>query len=194
MNNKLNTFQRVRELEGWAAVAFATTLVERMSPNFRLFCQACEFEGNEQFEKSLNVIWEWLSQQKMKVNWATHIEKVEEMTPDAADFDSYGVFPAIDAAISLTSTMYLAKQDDLQGAVVVSKLSQGSVEAFIEATSEEELSAQDIKAHPLMQWEIGFQNALLDFLSTAKRNTDSVKALREMATVDGISNIGIERE
>lgn len=193
--SKLNTFQMVRELSGWKAIAFATTLVERMAPNFALFCQVTDVEGNEQFRKTLNVIWEWLGQQrKMKVNWATHLEKVEAMTPDAADYDTYGVYPAIDAAISLSSLIMLIKDDDPQGAVVVSKLSQGSVEAFIDATSEEELDNQAIKSHPLMQWEIQFQQALLELLADSKPGNETVSTLKDMATQDGISNIGIERE
>ena len=35
---KLNTFGRVRALEGWKAVAFGAALLERMLPNYTLFC------------------------------------------------------------------------------------------------------------------------------------------------------------
>ena len=191
MNNKLNIFQQVRDLEGWRAVAFAATLVERMYPNYALFCQACEYEGEQQFRKTLNSIWEWLAVPKAKINSAVHLEKIELATPDSADFDNFGVYPAIDAAISLSSILLLMMGEDEQGAVVVSKLSQGSVEAFVDATEEQQ---EDIKQHPLMQWEIAFQQDLLAFLDSAKSNADSVKTLKQMATEEGISNIGIEME
>ena len=191
MNNKLNIFQQVRDLEGWRAVAFAATLVERMYPNYALFCQACDYEGEQQFRKTLNSIWEWLAVPKAKINSAVHLEKIELATPDSADFDNFGVYPAIDAAISLSSILLLMMGEDEQGAVVVSKLSQGSVEAFLDATQEQQ---EDIKQHPLMQWEIAFQQDLLALIGSTKTNADTVKALKKMATEEGISNIGIEME
>lgn len=194
MNKKLNIFQQVRDLEGWRAIAFAATLVERMAPNYALFCQACEYEGAEQYRKTLNAIWEWLSVPKTKLNTAVHLEKIELVTPDAADFDNYGVFPAIDAAISLSSILLLMMGEDQQGAVVVSKLSQGSVEAFLEATQgeQEDVSADIIKAHPLMQWEIMFQQELLEMITQGITGAETVKQLKQLALQEGISNIGIE--
>lgn len=192
MDNKLNTFQRVRELEGWHAIAFAATLIERMKPNYDLFCQVTEFADPSQFAKSLNAVWEKLSTPKAKINFAVQLEKVEDVTPDSVDFDTYGVFPAIDASISLASTIMLIMEEEPQGAVITSKLSQGCVEAFVEATTEQELTPQDIKAHPLMQWEVGFQQELLDNLQNMQPGAKSCQILKAMATEDGVSNIGIE--
>lgn len=193
MSNKLNTFQRVRELQGWHSVAYAATLIERMQPNYQLFCQVTEYADPAQFRKTLDLVWEWLATPKAKINLAVQQERIEEATPDALDFDNFGVYPAIDAAISLASALLLMSGDEPQGAVVVSKLSQGGVEAFIEATAESEITDLEIKQHPLMQWEIAFQQELLDLILTLKSSADSVKTLKTMATLDGVSNIGIER-
>lgn len=189
---KLNTFQRVRTLEGWQAVAFGATLVERSLPNYLLFCEVCEFGDAEQYRNSLNAVWDWLANPKAKLNLAVHLERIEEATPDANDFDTYGVYPAIDLCMSFAALLQLMMGEDAQGAVVISKLSQGSVEAFIEATSEDELDAKQIKAHPLMQWEVAFQNELLDLVETLPRDKNSITALRTMAVEEGISNIGLE--
>jgi len=192
MSQKLNTFQRVRELESWKAVAFAATLLERMLPNYLLFCDVTEYEGAGQYRKTLNSIWEWIGVPKTKLNLAAQLEKVEELTPDASDYDFYGVYPAIDVAISLSSTLLLMQGEDETGAVIVSKLSQGSVEAYIDASAEVELSSQEIKQHPLMVWEVELQNELLDVLSSAKRTPALVKQLKQLATEEGVSNIGLE--
>ena len=112
--------------------------------------------------------------------------------PDASNFDNYGVFPAIDMAMSLSATILLIQGEDPQGAVVVSKLSQGGVEAFIEASSEQDISDLDIKQHPLMQWEIETQQELLVFLSKCPKNAQSCKQLKQLATAEGMSNIGLE--
>jgi uncharacterized protein YjaG (DUF416 family) len=193
LSNKLNTFQRVRELEGWHAVAYAATLIERMQPNYQLFCQVTEYTDPSQFRKTLDLVWEWLAIPKAKINLAVQQERIEDATPDAQDFDNFGVYPAIDAAISLASVLLLMAGDEPQGAVVASKLSQGGVEAFIEATAEAEITDLEIRQHPLMQWEIAFQQELLDMILSLKSGAESVKSLRQMATQDGVSNIGIER-
>jgi uncharacterized protein YjaG (DUF416 family) len=191
LKKKLNVFQQVRELEGWHAVAFSATLLERMLPNYVLFCEATGFAEPAQYRNSLNSIWEWLAVPEAKINFSVQLEKVEDAVPDAVDFDNYGVYPAIDMAMSLSATILLIQGEDPQGAVVVSKLSQGGVEAFIEASTEEDISDVDIKQHPLMQWEIDTQQELLIFLSTCAKNSESCKQLKQLATAEGMSNIGL---
>jgi uncharacterized protein YjaG (DUF416 family) len=191
LKKKLNIFQQVRELEGWHAVAFSATLLERMLPNYVLFCEATEFADPAQYRNSLNSIWEWLAVPKAKINFSVQLEKVEDAVPDAVNFDNYGVYPAIDMAMSLSATILLIQGEDPQGAVVVSKLSQGGVEACIEASTEEDISDVDIKQHPLMQWEVETQQELLIFLSTCAKNSESCKHLKQLATAEGMSNIGL---
>jgi uncharacterized protein YjaG (DUF416 family) len=192
LNNKLTVFQQVRELSGWQAVAFSATLLERMFPNYQLFCEATEFADAGLYRNSLNTIWEWLATPKAKINFAAQLEKVESVVPDAKDFDNYGVYPAIDVAMSMSACILLIQGEDLQGAVVVSKLSQGGVEAFIEATAEAELSDAEIRQHPLMQWEISLQQELLVLLEKEPKNSQTCKLLKSLATQEGMSNIGIE--
>ena len=192
MNHKLNIFQKVRELEGWQAVAFSATLLERMLPNYVLFCEATEFADPAQYRNSLNSIWEWLAVPKAKINFSAQLEKIEEAVPDAVDFNNYGVYPAIDVSMSMSATILLIQGEDPQGAVVVSKLSQGGVEALIEASSEEDITSADIKQHPLMQWEIETQQELLILLKNNRKNAETCKKLKALATSEGMSNIGLE--
>ncbi|WP_088332684.1 YjaG family protein [Lacimicrobium sp. SS2-24] len=189
---KLTTFARARQLSGWQAIAFGATLLERSLPNYQLFCEVTGFADPQQYRNTLDGIWDWLANPKAKLNLAVQLEKTEQAVPDAADFDNFGVYPAIDVGISLTSLLLLMMDEDPQGAVVISKLSQGSVEAFIEASSDAALGNDEIKAHPLMQWEIAFQQELLDKLEQIQRNKDSMQALKRMAVEEGITNIGLE--
>lgn len=192
LQKKLTIFQEVRDLQGWQAVAFAATLLERMLPNYTLFCEVTEFADPSLYRNSLDAIWDWLSSPKAKINFAAQLEKIEAAVPDAADYDNYGVFPAIDVAMSMSAIILLIQNEDLQGAVVVSKLSQGGVEAFIEATSESTISDAEIKVHPLMQWEIETQKELLDLIKQHPHNASTCKLLKAFATEPGMSNIGIE--
>lgn len=190
MQSKLNTFARVRELSDWKAIAFGAALVERMLPNYQLFCETSGFDDEGVNRKCLDLIWEWLRTPRSKINFGVHLERVEEATPDIQDHDSYGVYPAIDAAIALGALVNLVLKQDEQGAVVVSKLSQGSVEAFLLLT--EEANDDTVKQHPLMQFEVDTQQELLNELQTLARKPEALNAYKALALEAGISNIGLE--
>ncbi|OFI36125.1 hypothetical protein BFC17_09265 [Alteromonas lipolytica] len=190
LTTKLSTFAQVRALEGADAIAFSAALLQRMVPNYQLFCELTEFAEPDTLSKCLELIWESLCSPKSKINFATQLEKVEEATPDVADYETYGVYPALDAAIAMSSAINLIMKVDLHGAVVVSKLSQGSVEAYLLATGEAD--EDNVKAHPLMQFEIAIQQELLDAVSTKAPMTQKVATLKNIAASEGISNIGLE--
>ncbi len=189
-DNKLNTFARVRALTGWQAVAFSAALLERMLPNYLLFCELTGFDDGKACRTCLDLIWESVKAPKSKINVAVQLDKVEEATPDTAEFDNFGVYPAIDAAIALAAALNLIKGDDPQGAVVVSKLSQGSVEAYLLHTGE--ATDDDVKQHPLMQFEVEVQQELLAIAEAGGARAEVASALKTAALEAGISNIGIE--
>ncbi len=190
MTTKLSTFAQVRALEGADAIAFSAALLQRMVPNYQLFCELTEFAEPDTLSKCLDLIWESLCSPKSKINFATQLEKVEEATPDVSDYDSFGVYPALDAAIAMSSAINLITKVDPHGAVVVSKLSQGSVEAYLLASGE--ATEDDVKVHPLMQFEIAIQQELLDAVTTKAPMTQKVSKLKTIAASEGISNIGLE--
>lgn len=196
LNKKLSLFQEVRELPPWRAVAFGCALLERMVPNYRLFCSATHFADSKTMDNLLQILWSWVIDPKARINFEVQLEKLEEITPDTQDFDHFGVYPALDCAMSMTALFHLLNKEDEQGAVVVCKLSQGSVEAFIDFTepdiSESEVRNQLVKQHPLMQWEISTQTEILDYVKNHERSKETVKALRDLALQEGMSNIGIE--
>tara|TARA_Y100001001_G_scaffold32109_1_gene26698 strand:+ start:465 stop:1046 length:582 start_codon:yes stop_codon:yes gene_type:complete len=190
LTTKLSTFAQVRALEGADAIAFSAALLQRMVPNYQLFCELTEFAEPDTLSKCLDLIWESLCSPKSKINFATQLEKVEEATPDVSDYDSFGVYPALDAAIAMSSAINLIMKVDPHGAVVVSKLSQGSVEAYLLASGE--ATEDDVKIHPLMQFEIAIQQELLDAVTTKAPMTQKVSKLKTIAASEGISNIGLE--
>lgn len=190
MTTKLSTFAQVRALEGADAIAFSAALLQRMVPNYQLFCELTEFAEPDTLSKCLDLIWESLCSPKSKINFATQLEKVEEATPDVSDYDSFGVYPALDAAIAMSSAINLIMKVDPHGAVVVSKLSQGSVEAYLLASGE--ATEDDVRMHPLMQFEIAIQQELLNAVTTKAPMTQKVAKLKTIAASEGISNIGLD--
>lgn len=190
MTEKLSTFAQVRALEGADAIAFSAALLQRMVPNYQLFCELSEFAEPDTLHKCLDLIWESLCSPKSKINFAIQLEKVEEATPDVSDYDSFGVYPALDAAIAMSAAIHLLMKVEPHGAVVVSKLSQGSVEAYLLATGE--ATDDDVKGHPLMQFEIAIQQELLSAVTSNAPMTQKVATLKSIASSEGISNIGLE--
>lgn len=186
---KLSTFARVRQLEGWRAIAFSAALLERMLPNYTLFKEVTGYDDEGVCVNCLALLWESVRSPKSKINFALQLEKVEVATPDTADYDTFGVYPAIDATIGLAAAVGLALKQDLQGAVVVSKLSQGSVEAYLLASGVED---DEVKGHPLMVFEVELQNAMLDVLEKNGSPLGTCDELKALALEEGISNIGLE--
>lgn len=197
-DNKLSTFQQVRDLSKKPAVAFSAALLQRMLPNYQLFCEITksldnddgdkEFGDKELAAKLVDLIWEWLSAPKAKINIAVQLEKLEEVTPDVENFDTFGVYPALDFCMALTATLQLISDEEPNGAVMVAKLSQGGVEAYLLALSDADLTNEEVKQDPLMQFEIETQ---LEVLAMCKNKAIDFKVLRAEMKAQAMSNIGI---
>lgn len=187
---KLTTFAQVRQLSGWHAQCFGVALLSRMVPNFTLFAELTEHESPDILQKVIGLLWEGLSSPKSKVNYALQREKVEDAAPDIAQFDMFGVYPANDACMATVALLSLFNGDDPQGAVVVSKLSQAGVEAYL--LSSGEADDETVKSHPLMEFEIQVQQALLNLLQTSPAGKATAVAAKELAVEEGITNIGVE--
>jgi uncharacterized protein YjaG (DUF416 family) len=188
MSEKLSTFQQVRDLSKKPAVGFSAAMLQRMLPNYQLFCEVSEFGDAEFAEKVVNLVWEWLTAPKAKINIAVQLEKLEEITPDVENFDTFGVYPALDFCMAATATLQLISDEEPNGAVMVAKLSQGGVEAYLLALAETDLSNQEVKADPLMQFEIETQ---LEVLAMCKNRAVDFKQLRAEMKAQGMSNIGV---
>lgn len=187
---KLNTFARVRQLDYWQAVCFSAALLSRMTPNFSLFAHVINHESPDLLDKVLDLIKESLVSPKSKINFALQLQKVEDAAPDLNDYDLFGVFPANDACMAMVATLNLVSREDIAGAVVVSKLSQGSVEAYL--LNSGEASDETVKTHPLMMYEVAIQNELLDLVESAPKNKHTLQQCLKMALEENMTNIGIE--
>lgn len=193
-DNKLTTFGQIRELKSPKDVLFSCALMQRMLPNYKMFSELNEFGDPHLAQSTLNLIWEWCMSPQSKFNAAVQLEKLEEIIPEIADFDNFGVYPALDFCMALSCALQGFTKEHEHAAVTIAKLSQGSVEAYIIASSEEELSNEAIKTHPLMEYEIATQLSLLDFCMNNKMTKDLVKELRADLLAEKVSSLGIEFE
>lgn len=186
------------KLSQWQQVAFCAALLERMIPNYQMFSEHTEFGNFKILRNQLDLIWQWLDKaNRCKINYDAQIAKLEEQVPDPELFDFLGVFPALDSAMALMSLFQAMQDPESDGFINVSKLSENSVSYYVELslaqqideiTPEEDeimISEQQIREHPLMQWEIATQNELFDFLTSASENKASCVKAKALVLEEG---------
>ncbi|QLE84754.1 DUF416 family protein [Shewanella sp. Scap07] len=197
MSNKPGFFKRLKALEPEQKKLFAIALCQRMYPNYQLFSEVCEFGDAQVLDTALNLLWQSMYDRKLKLNIDVYLERLDVNTPEPSDFDVYGVYPAMDAAVALTSLLSAMQskiEDDMTN---ISKLSSATVANYIEATLEDELSEAELDdyifSHPVMVEEKALQSSLLEIVEdNPKMTPDFIKALRKEIVQAGVSNIGIE--
>ena len=196
MSNKLGFFKRLKALELEQKKLFAIALCQRMYPNYQLFSEVCEFGDPQVLDTALNLLWQSMYDKKLKLNIDIYLERLDLNTPEPSDFDVYGVYPAMDAAVALTSLLSALQSKVEDDIINISKLSSSTVANYIEATIEDEMDEATLDEfifnHPVMVEEKELQASLLDIIEqNPKISADFVKGLRKEIIETGVSNIGI---
>lgn len=178
----------------WQQQAFSAAMVERMFPNYQLFSQSFDFGDFTVLRNQLDLVWQKLGPSQLKINIEVQLEKLEENIPDVEDFDSFGVFPALDACMALSALLQSISDREVDGVEHVSQLSINSVGAYVELMLDQ--SCEDIEKaiaeHPLMQWEIETQQELYWLVMKEPESPKTIKAIKDLVLSEGISNLGIE--
>ncbi|MDO6640107.1 YjaG family protein [Shewanella sp. 5_MG-2023] len=200
MSNKPGFFKRLKALSLPQKQLFATALCQRMLPNYALFSEVCEFGEPKVLSTVLDLLWQSQYDKKLKFNYDIHLQRLDENTPEPADFEAYGVYPAMDAAVALSTLLGGIQAKIEEDITNVSKLSSSTVANYIEAISIEELEdvmnedvvEEFVFNHPVMQEEKHLQGMLLDVIEeTIKITPEFIKELRKEIIDAGVSNIGI---
>lgn len=196
MSNKPGFFKRLKALELEQKKLFAIALCQRMYPNYQLFSEVCEFGDPQVLDTVLNLLWQSMYDKKLKLNIDIYLERLDLNTPEPSDFDAYGVYPAMDAAVALTSLLSALQSKVEDDIINISKLSSSTVANYIEATIEDEMDEATLDDfifnHPVMVEEKELQASLLDLIEqNPKISADFVKGLRKEIIEAGVSNIGI---
>lgn len=188
-------------LSQWQQIAFSAALLERMIPNYKMFAEHAEFGEFSVLRNQLDIIWQWLDKNnRCKINYDAQINKLEPQVPDPQEFDFFGVFPAIDATMATMSLLQAMQDKEIQGAEIVSRLSENSVSYYVELSiadqrednDESEITDKEIELHPLMEWEFDTQNELYYALKESPENKETCIKIKTMVLEEGLSNLGIE--
>ena len=185
---------RLEKLEPWKQITFMAGLCERMYPNYAMFCDSTEFAQARVYRDVLDSIWEQLTVNTAKVNFERQLEKLEEIIPTSEDFDFYGVYPAIDACVSLSHLLHgLLDRDYLfENMHKVSQQSVMTVAQLEEAQTGEEITNENQKENEAVCGEWDVQWAIFRPLREAEeRDIDLIKDLRAELRDEGVSNIGV---
>lgn len=195
--NKMNNFQRIRELSKRQQNILALVLLERMKPNYDLFVHLSEFPQPYVLDNLLQNLWHRALVKGAKVNLGAMENKLEELTPEEHEFDMYGVYPAIYFCTAMLTYIAGEASEDEYDAVAVAKVSQGCIVHLIEyQAGEQELDNSAIREHELMQAETQLLSTMIDWLETTKLGGLEAKAIQqqalEIAFAEPVTNIGIE--
>ena len=187
--------KRLENLESWQHFTFMAALCERMAPNFKLFCQMNELEGESKtYQNILNLVWEYLTVKNAKINFDNQLEKLENIIPDVNDYDNFGVVPALDACQALAEILHaIIAGETLEKAIEISRISLSTVTALLATENGRDFSEAELKENQDIQAELDVQWQIYRLLKDCeKRDIDLVLDLKNEIRAEGISNIGIK--
>ncbi len=186
---------RLEKFEPWQQITFMASLCERMYPNYAVFCDATEFAESRVYRDILDSVWELLTVKNAKINFDRQLEKLEELIPSSEEFDFYGVYPAIDACIALSTLIHgLLDRDYLfENMLKISQQSVMTVAQLEEAQTGDEITNDNQKENEAVCAEWDVQWAIFRPLREAEdRDIDLIKDLRAELRDEGVSNLGVE--
>ena len=185
---------RLAKLPVWKQRLFMVCLCERMYPNFIYYCNLQQDELSAVgYKKILDLIWESLLVENVKINFDLQLEKLESLIPIVNDDSPYMVYPAIDACQALSEILHsFISGEIVEHTARVSSISATTVAEFemtkdnIELADEEQSSLPCVIEEFDLQWEIyrlltDENNESIDLIRGLKMDIRSAK----------ISNIGV---
>ncbi len=185
---------RLEKLEPWQQITFMASLCERMYPNYAMFCQTTEFAEARIYRDILDSIWELLTVKNAKVNFERQLEKLEELVPNADEFEFYGVYPAIDACMGLSELLHALLDRDLL-MEAMQNISQQSVMTVADlevAQGSDEITNDNQKENEAVCEEWDVQWAIFRPLKDCvERDIELIKDLRAELREESVSNIGV---
>lgn len=183
------------DLKDWQLAAYCAAMSERMFPNFALFSRLMEFGDTNKMRQTLDAVWDHLNNTGAKMNFEVQLDKVEANMPNLEEFDMYGASPALDAIVSLYSTLNTVLSADAGEVFNVSNMSREAVATFIEMNADDQISDDElvrfINTHDLMQQEDDFHADIIEIVQDDLPRKEALAELRELAHNDGYSNLGI---
>ena len=182
----------------WQQTAFATAMAQRSLSNYGLFSEVTGFGDISELQHCMNMLWDHIAGQQSAKNFERLLERLEEQTPNVDDFDMYGVYPALDAIVSLTTAVHCAMTPSAEEALCNAQLSLTTIGKFVAQIETPDLKgtelSQYVDQHPLTLQHLDFIDEVQALLRRSSPNKEMKETLRSLAYNEGISEIGISLE
>lgn len=182
--------EKLENLLSWQQSVFCMALSEHTVLHFHLFCDAIESSLGDDIDKLNQLFWEKMTVKGAKINFTTQQEHFDEIIPDVADHDFYGVYPAIDHCVILSCAFNSFLIKSKEEAINASQTSFSTIASFIELQSGKEVADEASQEHPLFLEQIEFQTKLLKILDN-ERSPELIKSVRNFVREYGTTNLGI---
>ncbi|KES17694.1 YjaG family protein [Gilliamella apicola] len=185
---------RLAKLPVWKQRLFMVCLCERMYPNFIYYCNLQQDELSAVgYKKILDLIWESLLVENVKINFDLQLEKLESLIPIVNNDSPYMVYPAIDACQALSEILHsFISGEIVEHTARVSSISATTVAEFEMTKDNIELSEDEQSSLPCvieefdLQWEI--YRLLID---ENNESIDLIRGLKMDIRSAETSNIGV---
>ncbi len=183
----------VKTFESWQQLAYGAAKVARMAPNFRLFCDVVKSDDGAVFNSILNLVWEYVSSKNESIDFSKQLLKLEDITPEPENYDMYGVWPALDATVALSSLLSCCERFDEDEMTSIANISKATIHSFVEALIDNEKDAE-ARVEELIEIEDDFDQAICVIIQRSSKSSrpTMVQALKQQIAEFGTSNLGLE--
>lgn len=174
---------RLNELSTIGKVLFALSCAERMLPNYRRFIREHGWGNDTMLRMALDLGWDMVSLKPVDKRIAIKLkEGCSEQAPDAEDFSSLYVSPAIDAANSASIVADLIIRSDIERVVEVASYARDTVDMYVQEIEGMPPGALDLEEricrHPLMQKELKSQREALEAIAAGISSEEAERRWR----------------
>ena len=185
---------RIEKLALWQQRLFMLCLCERMYPNFVFYAKQHQNEEDaKSYKKILDLMWESLLVENVKINFDLQLEKLEVIIPSITEDSPYIIYPAIDACQALSEVLHSYLTGEVtEHAAKVSSISATTVAEFEMTKSNIVLSEDEQQTLPSVIDEFDFQWEIFRILRDENNDMiDLIKGLKADIRESAISNIGV---
>ena len=185
---------RLAKLPVWKQRLFMVCLCERMHPNFIYYCNLQQDELSAVgYKKILDLIWESLLVENVKINFDLQLEKLESLIPIVNDDSPYMVYPAIDACQALSEILHsFISGEIVEHTARVSSISATTVAEFEMTKDNIELAEDEQSSLPCVIEEFDLQWEIYRLLTDENnKSIDLIRGLKMDIRSAETSNIGV---
>lgn len=185
---------RLAKLPVWKQRLFMVCLCERMYPNFIYYCNLQQDELSAVgYKKILDLIWESLLVENVKINFDLQLEKLESLIPIVNDDSPYMIYPAIDACQALSEILHsFISGEIVEHTARVSSISATTVAEFEMTKDNIELAEEEQSSLPCVIEEFDLQWEIYRLLTDENNESiDLIRGLKMDIRSAEISNIGV---